>query len=160
MIHTTLTRRDPFSLFDDVFRQVRAPLTSNGAADTGFTPAVDAHRDGDDLVAALDIPGVDPQQDVAVELSEGGRALTISGERKTRSESQGRREVRYGRFSRTVTLPEAVSQEAVSADYDAGVLTVRVTGVYAEEQARKIQITSHNSAAEIGTAEQGEPAQQ
>nr|WP_246310583.1 Hsp20/alpha crystallin family protein [Nesterenkonia sandarakina] len=106
----------------------------------GFVPAVDAHRDGEDLVLRADLPGVDPEKDVAVELT--GRTLTVSGERRSETEAEGLREVRYGSFSRTVTLPGEVSSDAISASYESGVLTVRVTGVYATEQPRKITISS------------------
>lgn len=153
MIHTSLTRLDPFSLIDDVLRSGRAPLPDSSQRTAGFVPAVDAHRDGDDLIAAVDLPGIDPANDVEVELSTSGRTLTISGERQTQREAEGLREVRYGRFSRTVNLPEEVSQDAISAEYDAGVLTVRVAGIYAQEQPRKIQITSGSSAQQVGNAE-------
>lgn len=142
MIHTSLTRLDPFSLIDDVFRQARAPLTDQAQRSSGFVPAIDAHRDGDDLVAAIDLPGIDPENDVDVELSNSGRTLTVSGERRSQREAEGLREVRYGSFSRTVNLPEEVSQDAISATYDAGVLTVRVAGIYAEEQPRKIRVSA------------------
>lgn len=149
MIHTTLTRLDPFTLIDDMFRQARGPLADQTQRATGFVPAIDAHRDGDDLVAGIDLPGIDAENDVAVELSNSGRTLTVSGERRTQREAEGLREVRYGSFSRTVNLPEEVSQDAVSATYDAGVLTVRVAGIYAEEQPRKIRITSGSGAKQV-----------
>ncbi|GAA4829005.1 Hsp20/alpha crystallin family protein [Garicola koreensis] len=155
MIHTSLTRLDPFSLIDDVFRQARAPLADQSQRASGFVPAIDAHRDGDDLVAAVDLPGIDPENDVAVELSNSGRTLTISGERRTEREAEGLREVRYGSFSRTVNLPEDVSQDAISATYDAGVLTVRVAGIYAEEQPRRIHITAGAGAKQVPAADEG-----
>lgn len=152
MINPTLTRLDPFQLIDDVFRQVRAPMLNDDRRTAGFVPAVDAHRDGEDLVAAVDLPGIDPENDVSVELSNSGRTLTISGERKLRHEAEGMREVRYGSFSRTMNLPEEVSQDAISAEYDAGVLTVRVKGVYAQEQPQKIRITSGSGSQRVGAS--------
>ncbi|GAA1118970.1 Hsp20/alpha crystallin family protein [Nesterenkonia jeotgali] len=140
MINNSLTRLDPFALIDDVFRSVRAPSMDAAQRQAGFVPAVDAHRDGEDLVLRADLPGVDPEKDVAVELT--GRTLTVSGERRSETEAEGLREVRYGSFSRTVTLPGEVSSDAISASYESGVLTVRVTGVYATEQPRKITISS------------------
>ena len=154
MIHSPLTRLDPFSLLDDVFRAAGAPLADNPRRDVGFVPALDAHRSGDDLVVAVDLPGIDPANDVDVELSNNGRTLTISGERKLTHDAEGLREARYGRFSRTVNLPGEVSQDAISADYDAGVLTVRVPGIYAEEQPRKIHVTSGNHAQQVPAAQE------
>lgn len=140
MINNSLTRLDPFTLLDDVFRTVRAPSMDVAQRQAGFVPAVDAHREGEDLVLRADLPGIDPEKDVAVELA--GRTLTVSGERRSETEAEGLREVRYGSFSRTITLPGEVSSDAISATYESGVLTVRVTGVYATEQPRKIQISS------------------
>ncbi|WP_022872049.1 Hsp20/alpha crystallin family protein [Nesterenkonia alba] len=150
MINPTMTRLDPFSLIDDVFRQVRSPMSEESRR-AGFVPAVDAHRDGEDLILSADLPGIDPENDVSVELT-GGRTLTVSGERKTRNDAEGIREVRYGTFSRTITLPEEVSQDAISAEYDAGVLTVRVAGVYAKEQPQRIKISSGHGARSVETS--------
>ncbi|WP_010524295.1 Hsp20/alpha crystallin family protein [Nesterenkonia sp. F] len=149
---TPMTRLDPMSLMDDVFRSLRSPLLGSSALagagvggdrESGFVPAVDARRDGEDLVLRADLPGIDPEKDVNVELS--GRTLTVSGERRAEQEAEGLREVRYGSFHRTVTLPQEVSSEAIRADYDAGVLTVTVQGVYAQEAPQRIQVTRGES---------------
>lgn len=155
MIHTSLTRLDPFSLIDDMFRHARAPLADQSQRSSGFVPAIDAHRDGDDLVAAVDLPGLDPENDVSVELTNSGRTLSISGERRTEREAEGLREVRYGSFSRTVNLPEEVSQDAISATYDAGVLTVRVAGLYAQEQPRRIPVAAGSGAKQVAGGSEG-----
>ena len=51
------------------------------------------------------------------------------------------REIRYGSFRRSFQLPTHVTGEAIAASYDAGVLTVRVTGAYAGTQPQRIAIT-------------------
>ena len=106
-------------------------------------PAADIVKDGDDAVVRLELPGVDVDKDVTVEL-EGGR-LVIHGERRDEhaGEEHGRslHEVRYGAFRRSFGLPAHVTGDAISASYDAGVLTVRVAGVYAGTQAQRIAIT-------------------
>src|SRR5207302_734 len=75
---------------------------------------------------------VDVRKDITVEVT--GRQLTVRGERRDErtSEDGGRnlREVRYGSFSRSFTLPEHVDPEVVSATYGAGVLSVRGAGAY------------------------------
>jgi HSP20 family molecular chaperone IbpA len=87
---------------------------------------------------------------VTVEVDRG--RLVVSGERRDeRSEEQnGRRlrEVRYGAFRRSFRLPEGVTAEAVSASYDAGVLSIRVAGAYAGTEARKVEITTGTPAVE------------
>ncbi|MGH3563956.1 MAG: Hsp20/alpha crystallin family protein [Mycobacterium sp.] len=110
---------------------------------SGFSPAAEITKDGDDAVVRLELPGVDVDKDVTVEL-EGGH-LTIRGERRDEnsSEENGRtlRELRYGSFSRSFAVPAHVTGDAISASYDAGVLTVRVAGVYTGTQPQRIAIT-------------------
>lgn len=107
-----------------------------------FSPAAEVVKDGEDAVVRLELPGVDVEKDVNVELDHG--SLVIHGERRDEHAEQkdGRklREVRYGSFRRSFRLPAHITGEAVSASYDAGVLTVRVAGAYAGTQAQRIAI--------------------
>jgi HSP20 family protein len=116
------------------------PVTS---AASDFSPAAEVVKDGEDAVVRLELPGVDVEKDVNVELDHG--RLVIHGERRDEhaEEKNGRalREVRYGSFRRSFQLPAHITSEAVSASYDAGVLTVRVAGAYAGTQAQRIAIT-------------------
>ncbi|MBE1878327.1 Hsp20/alpha crystallin family protein [Myceligenerans pegani] len=144
---TTLTRsslvRSPF--VDAWLRDLRTPVltTVERAADRA-RPAADVYRDGEDLVARLDLPGIDPAEDVAVEIE--GRKLVVRGERKDQrtEDAEGRRisEVRFGEFRRVVTLPRAVDGDAVRASYDAGVLTVTVAGVFTGTTPQRIEVTT------------------
>jgi HSP20 family molecular chaperone IbpA len=110
---------------------------------TGFNPAADITKEGDDAVLRLELPGVNVEKDVNVELVDG--QLVVHGERRDEhaEENDGRtlREVRYGSFRRTFRLPAHVTSEAISASYDAGVLTVRVAGAYTGNKAQRIAIT-------------------
>lgn len=113
---------------------------------TGFSPAAEVAKDGEDAVVRLELPGVDVDKDVTVEVD--GNELVIHGERRDEYASEnpdkdGRtlREVRYGAFRRSFTLPAHVTEGAISASYDAGVLTVRVAGAYAGTQPKRIAIT-------------------
>lgn len=112
---------------------------------SGFSPAAEITKDGDDAVVRLELPGVDVEKDVTVEL-DGGH-LIIRGERRDEhagtdpaNEKRTLREVRYGSFSRSFAVPAHITGDAVSASYDAGVLTVRVAGVYAGTQPQRIAI--------------------
>ncbi|MFD6136010.1 Hsp20/alpha crystallin family protein [Isoptericola sp. NPDC060257] len=138
---TTLTRT-PFA--DAWLRDLWTPRLADPARNEGPVPAADVYRDGEDLVARLDLPGVNPAEDVTVEVE--GRKLVVRGERKDQrpEESEGRRisEVRFGAFRRVVTLPRAVDGDAVTASYDAGVLTVTVAGVFAGTTPQRIEVTS------------------
>jgi HSP20 family protein len=113
-------------------------------ATSGFNPAAEIVKDGDDAVVRLELPGVDVENDVNVEVDKG--RLVIHGEHRDQhaDEKDGRtlREIRYGSFRRSFQLPAHVTGEAIAASYDAGVLTVRVTGAYKDpEGAQKIAIT-------------------
>ncbi len=110
---------------------------------SGFRPAAEIVRDGDDAVVRLELPGVDVEKDVNVEVDKG--RLVIHGEHRDEhaEEENGRtlREIRYGSFRRSFQLPGHVTSEAIAASYDAGVLTVRVAGAYAGSQPQRIAIT-------------------
>lgn len=136
----TLRRwRDPYAPFDALFRAVASP-----EAVAGFTPAADVVRDGEDAVVRLELPGLDVDKDVTVEIERG--VLVVKGERRDERSEDGNgrtlREVRYGSFRRTFRLPSHVTDADVSASYDAGVLTVRVAGAYAGSTPTRIPVTA------------------
>lgn len=128
--------RDFFGPTNDWFK----PLTFSAG---DFRPAAEIVKDGDDAVVRLELPGVDVDKDVDVEVDDG--RLVIRGELRDKhaEEKGGRtlREIRYGSFRRSFQLPTHVTSEAISASYDAGVLTVRVVGAYAGSRAKHIAIT-------------------
>lgn len=141
---SVFTRRDPFAEFDSLVRSAFSPAGSASRLD--FTPAVETVRDGDDVVVRLELPGIDVSNDVSVEVTNG--RLVVKGERRDErreesSENPTRRisEIRYGSFERSFGLPSHVTAEAVSASYDAGILSVRVAGVYAGTEPTRIEIT-------------------
>jgi HSP20 family protein len=158
MSNTLSRRRDPFADFDNLVRAAFGPSTYTGSSrQTGFSPAAEAHRDGDDAVIRLELPGVSIE-DVSVEIK--GRHLVISGCRRDQraEESESRRfsEFRYGSFTRSFRLAPSVTAEAVSASYDAGVLTVRVTGAYAEAEGHRIEISTGSPELVEATEEQSQ----
>lgn len=131
----------------DVDRWVRdffGPATADDWFAGAFTPAAEIVKDGDDALVRVELPGVDVEKDVNVEVERGH--LVIHGERRDEraEETDGRtlREVRYGSFRRSFKLPAHVTSEAVSASYDAGVLTVRVAGAHQGAEAQRIAIDS------------------
>ena len=140
-----LMRWDPFTAlarldeeFDELLRR------SFGASSYQYVPAVEMATDGADVVLTLELPGVDVR-DVDIEVAEG--RLTITGERKDHfEENRGRllvREMRYGGFRRVFELPDGVAADQVDADFDKGLLTVRIKNVTKPVEApRKIAIRS------------------
>lgn len=106
---------------------------------------VDQLREDGTLVIRAEIPGIDPDKDVEVSVSD--RLLTIRAERREeeRTDEAGylRRELRTGSFSRTLTLPEGVTEADITASYRHGILEVRVPMPESSEpQARTIPVSS------------------
>jgi HSP20 family protein len=133
--------QDPFA---DVEQLVRTVFGTTPDRPQGWTPASEVFRDNDDAVVRVELPGLDPANDIAVEMDRN--YLVIRGERRDeRSESDERsrgsiREMRYGSFRRVFRLPEHVSSEDLAASYDAGVLTVRVLRAYAPPRPVQVAI--------------------
>ena len=92
-----------------------------------FTPAVEAYVDKETrkYVCRVTLPGVEPRD---VQVHTRGNLLTIHGERKfTRGMKEVElmeREVAYGVFERSLTLPEGVIVEKLTAEYVNGVLEI------------------------------------
>jgi HSP20 family protein len=89
---------------------------------------VEEFRNDEILVVGADLPGIDPDKDV--ELTVSDRMLNIHAERREEDKKQDkghlRQELRYGSLSRTLPLPEGVTESDVTATYKAGILEIRV----------------------------------
>lgn len=138
--------RDPFQQFDALVHHAFGPAGPRPAVRrTGFVPAAEVVREGDDAVIRLELPGLDVANDVTVEVDRD--QLVVRGERRDeRTDNQDGRgpgEVRYGAFRRSFRLPAHVTSDTVSASYDAGVLSIRVAGAYASpNEAKRIPVAS------------------
>lgn len=104
------------------------PTTGNGGSYARrWIPAMDLVETDDHYVLKADLPGLS-QDDINLEFE--GDVLTLSGERKSErtehEEGYYRLERAAGSFSRSLTLPEGVDPEAVTATFDKGVLEVRI----------------------------------
>ena len=110
------------------------------AADT-WVPPVDIYQTGDqELVLSAELPDMSRENiDITVE----NFVLTIKGEKKFAGEVKEEQfhhvERRYGRFSRSFTLPQTVDAGKVSAEYKNGVLTVRLP-LREEAKPRQIKV--------------------
>src|SRR6201981_1709711 len=130
---TVLTRWDPFRefttlqdrmnrLFRDSYGDHEEALTTST-----FAPPVDVYEDEHNVTLKIEVPGIDEKDiDVRVE----NNTLTVHGERnfeKEEKEENFRRvERQYGSFTRSFTLPSAVDPEQVTANYDKGVLKIKL----------------------------------
>lgn len=112
-------------IFDGFFGRREGNRGANGLQ--RWIPAMDLTETVDDLVLRADLPGLD-RDDVEIEVKDN--VLTVSGERRAESEDRGegfhRVERSFGRFTRSLGLPQGVSAENVRASFDRGVLEVRI----------------------------------
>ena len=131
---SAITRWDPFQglttlqgqvnrLFEGAFVQGRT-----GQPDLAtWAPAVDIYEGQNELVAKVDLPGID-EKDIDIRLE--NNTLTIRGERKfeksVNEDNYLRVERAYGSFTRTFSLPNTVNAEGINASYSNGVLTVHL----------------------------------
>lgn len=126
----TMVRWDPFrevaALHNELARFMNS-VEDNGRTTQSWVPAVDVWETDDALVYAFDLPGV-AEDGISVEVEDS--MLTVSATRDRKEEVSNERyhrvERRYGSFSRTIGLPKGVSEDAIEADYRAGVLEIRV----------------------------------
>jgi HSP20 family protein len=99
-------------------------------ADTTSPLALDVSSDEKSVKVRAAIPGV-KQDDISIEVKDG--VLTISGESRYENEEKQenwhRRELRYGKYSRAVRLPEDVNFEKAQAELENGILTVTLPRV-------------------------------
>jgi len=93
----------------------------------GWMPAVESHVENGELIVKADLPGIDPKD---VSISVTGNQLTIEGERKHEEKEEKKdylyRELQYGKFSRSMTLPAGVDAEKIKATCKDGVLQIRM----------------------------------
>ena len=101
--------------------------TGNASRARRWVPPMDLVETEEHLVLRADLPGM-KRDDVDIEIKDG--ALSVSGERKAEHEENAegyyRVERAYGRFSRSLTLPDGIEPDAVEASFADGVLEVRI----------------------------------
>ena len=140
---TFLMRPDPFSSeVNRLFNTLLSPGSEGARSQQRWSPAMDLVEAEDHYVLRADLPGMD-ERNVAIEIEDN--VLTVSGERRDEHEEkrQGwhRVERSFGRFSRSLTLPEGVDPEAVTAEFEKGVLSITVPKPE-QRKPRRIQISA------------------
>jgi HSP20 family protein len=119
-----------------------------GNGPSSWLPALDVWETEDELVLALDLPGIEEDK-VNVEVDDG--VLTVSGQRdrtvEVKDEHFARFERRYGTFSRSVTLPQGIDEGKIAAEFTNGVLQIHVPKPE-ERKPKRIQIGDNPGAIE------------
>ena len=133
---------DLLGLQDELQRLLQAPGSFfREPSARGVFPPLNVFRGPDGLIVRAEIPGVEPGD---VSVAAEGRRLTITGERKAPPSTGGsyhRRERPYGKFARTVTLPDDIDGARTTASLRNGVLTLTIPQHEAAKP-RRIEVAS------------------
>ena len=134
-----LMRTDPFRDFDRMFEQLA------GTASRPAVMHVDAERDGDFFHVYFDLPGVDPE---TIELTVERNVLSVRAQRQ-RTRRDGVESViaerPMGVFSRQLFLGDTLDTDKLEADYDSGVLHLRIP-VSDRAKPRRISVAAGSAA--------------
>ncbi|HEX4166427.1 MAG TPA: Hsp20/alpha crystallin family protein [Bryobacteraceae bacterium] len=144
-------RMNPFSLMRRMTEEMDRIFGDGGQEQqTGgdiWAPAIDVSEHDGNYVVRAELPGLKPEN---VKLEIENDALVLRGERKVeREEDKGgmhRAEIRYGRFYRSIPLPEGANVEQARARFDNGVLEVTVPVPEQRSQRKEIPIQSGSAA--------------
>ena len=136
-----LVRPEPFAtdfarLFDTLF-EPRAMTAQR------WLPPMDLVEADDHYVLKADLPGM-AEDDVAIEFADG--TLTLSGERKVEYERKDKGYVRlersFGKFSRSLSLPDGIDADAITAEFHNGVLEIHIPKPE-ERKPRRITVSAN-----------------
>jgi HSP20 family protein len=112
-------------------------------------PQLDIQQDDRTIRIEADLPGV-KEDDIDLTVEDG--VLTLAGEKRSeRKDENGYSERSYGRFERRITLPANIDDDACSAQFKDGVLTVTIPRSAEKQRGRRIP---------LGGASGGQPAGQ
>lgn len=134
-----LLRFDPFRELDRTFSLPR-PITM----------PLDAYRDGDRFVVAVDVPGIASD---SIDLTVEKNVLTIRAERKfdlAEGQEMIIAERPHGSFSRELFLGDNLAVDGIEADYDLGVLTLTIP-VAGQDHPHKVPVTAGHAAGNGGS---------
>jgi HSP20 family protein len=119
---------DPFDTLLGLQRALEARLASDWLRDAttsmGSFPPINVFQQGNDLVAIIELPGVDKD---ALEIQAKENAIRISGKKQIaypENASVHRRERLLGEFDRTLTVPVAIDPDRIKAEYRDGILAL------------------------------------
>ncbi|WP_306231712.1 Hsp20/alpha crystallin family protein [Agrococcus beijingensis] len=136
---TDTTRKHP--IFPPFTDWVDAFALLGGWDGKGPLPGIRVEElvEGDAFVVHAELPGLDPARDIDVTVHDG--VLRIHAERHPDKREKQRSEFRYGALAREIRLPQGADDDEIAAEYENGVLTVRVGIARVPTKPRHIPIT-------------------
>lgn len=143
---------NPFAVMREFTKEIdRAFSTSSGGEfmPQGWAPAVEVTEENGSVVVTAELPGI-KTEDVKVEVTD--ETLTIQGERKQerKEEKQGvyRSERSYGRFYRSILLPDGARADQIKAEMNNGILEIKLPLAEAKWNSRQIPVSGSGGAKE------------
>jgi HSP20 family protein len=146
-------RRDPTPRFLEAQETVRRMFAEmvhqpwgghEATPPSTWQPCCDMVETDDAIIVEIELPGM-RREDVTVEVH--GDRLRVAGERRLRTERQGRNfhfvERHFGRFERQIPLPYTVDRSAIRADFSDGVLTVTLPKLSLQPEDTNRERTPH-----------------
>jgi HSP20 family protein len=134
--------------FSTEFNRLFSSLFEPGAASQQWVPAMDLVETEDSYLLKADLPGI-KHEAVSIEFNDG--TLTISGERKAEYERKEkgffRLERSFGKFSRSLSLPDGIDVDKIEAGFHDGVLEVKIPKPE-QRKPRQIAVSRANRAAD------------
>jgi HSP20 family protein len=132
--------------FDDFFAQLMGGSQCQTNSNSLLSIPLDVIEDNGQVTIKALVPGINPDE---LEVSIENNVLTIKGEHKTEEISESakvfRRENTYGGFSRSIRLSPQLNQEAVSATFKNGFVTITIPKVEEEKpKSLRIPISTEN----------------
>ena len=132
-----LIKWEPFGDMDRFFDEVPS---FPAASKFGFDLALDVFEKDGNVIAQMNLPGIDPQKiDVSIE----DNLLRVAGSREESKEEKDKqyysKEIRRGSFERVVRLPAAVARDKATANFKNGELTITMPKL-TEKEVGKVQV--------------------
>jgi HSP20 family protein len=126
----SLTEWNPFkdierlrTEFDRVLDRFRGPVELEEFEDKLVRPRIESFVEDGKLTVRADMPGIDPKE---IDVKVTGNTLNVKGKREEKKETKKRdflrREVHYGSYEYSTTLPDGIKAEDIKAAYKDGVL--------------------------------------
>ena len=149
---TLYNRRSPLSDMNRVMNRMQRwmdqswPFEDEELGLSGESLSIDMHSDDNMITVNASVPGL-KEEDINIDVN--GDILTISAEKKFEREEDDDnrnwhfREIRQGRFSRSVRLPDDVKVDEAEASLEDGMLTIRLPKAESSA-ARKIEVNRRN----------------
>ncbi|MBI1332390.1 MAG: Hsp20 family protein [Armatimonadetes bacterium] len=137
---------DDIRHFDDLFSRLMSGAPQVNTQSNLLSIPLDVIEDEGKVTIKAAVTGINPEE---LEITIENNVLTIKGEHKTEEISENakvfRRENTYGSFSRSIRLSPQLNQDAVSANFKNGFVTITIPKVEEEKpKALRIPVQTEN----------------